>query len=83
MSLGSTQPLTKMSTKNLPGRKGWPAHKADNLTVICTPTHYFFLFYMLLNARALISRCMGACSLLDSKFSGQSSVFSTQPKFNY
>jgi hypothetical protein len=37
MALGSTQPLTEMSTRNLAGGKGYPAHKADNLTVICEP----------------------------------------------
>jgi hypothetical protein len=40
MALGSTQPLTEMSTKNLPGGgggKGRPMHKADNLTAICEP----------------------------------------------
>jgi hypothetical protein len=37
MALGSTQPLTEMSTKNLPGGKGGPARKADNLTAICEP----------------------------------------------
>jgi hypothetical protein len=26
-------PLTEMSTRNLPGGKGWPAHKADNLDI--------------------------------------------------
>jgi hypothetical protein len=25
MALGLTQPLTEMSTRNLPGGKGWPA----------------------------------------------------------
>jgi hypothetical protein len=40
MALGSTQPLTEMSTRNIPGGKGWPAHKADNLTTICEPTVY-------------------------------------------
>jgi hypothetical protein len=35
MALGSTQPLTEKSTRNLPGRKGRPARKADNLTAIC------------------------------------------------
>jgi hypothetical protein len=35
MSLGSTQPLTKINTRNLPGGKGRPAHKAENLTAIC------------------------------------------------
>jgi hypothetical protein len=34
MALGSTQPVTKMTNRNLPGDKGWPAHKADNLTAI-------------------------------------------------
>jgi hypothetical protein len=38
MSLESTQPLTEMSTRNLPGGgKGRPAPKADDLTVICEP----------------------------------------------
>jgi hypothetical protein len=32
MALGSTQPLTEMSTRNLPGGKGQPARKADKLT---------------------------------------------------
>jgi hypothetical protein len=37
MALGSTQPLTDMSTRNIPGGKGWPARKADILTAICEP----------------------------------------------
>jgi hypothetical protein len=37
MALGSTQPLTEMSTKNLTGGKGQPVSKADNLTAICEP----------------------------------------------
>jgi hypothetical protein len=31
------QPLTEMSTRNLPGGKGRPARKADDLTAICEP----------------------------------------------
>jgi hypothetical protein len=38
MTLGSTQPLTEMSTRNFPGGKGRPANKGDNLTAICEPT---------------------------------------------
>jgi hypothetical protein len=37
MALGSTQPLTEISTRNLPGGKGRPTRKADNLTTICEP----------------------------------------------
>jgi hypothetical protein len=37
MVLGSTQPLTEMSTSNIPGGKGRPARKAYNLTTICQP----------------------------------------------
>jgi hypothetical protein len=37
MALGSTQPLTEMSTRNLPVGKGRPARKADNLTALCEP----------------------------------------------
>jgi hypothetical protein len=33
--LGSTQPLTEMGTRNLPGGKMRPAHRADNLAAIC------------------------------------------------
>jgi hypothetical protein len=35
MALGLTQPLTEMSTRNLPGGKERPACKADNLYAIC------------------------------------------------
>jgi hypothetical protein len=35
MALGSTQPLTEMSTRNLPVGKGRPAREADMLTAIC------------------------------------------------
>jgi hypothetical protein len=37
MALGSTQTLTEMSTRNLPGGKGRPACGADNLTAIFEP----------------------------------------------
>jgi hypothetical protein len=35
MALGSTQPLTEMSTRNLPGGKGRPARRAYYLTATC------------------------------------------------
>jgi hypothetical protein len=35
IDLGSTQPLTEMSTRKLPGGKGRPARKPDILTTIC------------------------------------------------
>jgi hypothetical protein len=38
MALGLTQPLTEMSTRNLPGSKERPVHKVDNFTAICEPT---------------------------------------------
>jgi hypothetical protein len=37
MALESTQLLTQMSTRNLPGDKERPARKADNFTAICEP----------------------------------------------
>jgi hypothetical protein len=36
-ALWPTQSLTEMSTRNLPGGKGRPALKADNLTAMCEP----------------------------------------------
>jgi hypothetical protein len=38
MALGSIQPLTEMSTRNLNGGKERPARKAVNLTAICELT---------------------------------------------
>jgi hypothetical protein len=37
MAPGSIQRLTEMSTTNLPGGKGRPALKTDNLTAIYEP----------------------------------------------
>jgi hypothetical protein len=37
MALGSTQPPTKMSTRNLLGGKMQPTRRADNLAAICVP----------------------------------------------
>jgi hypothetical protein len=37
MALGLTQPLTEMSTRNLPGGEVWLVHKADTLTTIYDP----------------------------------------------
>jgi hypothetical protein len=37
MGLGSTQSLTEMSTRNLPGGERLPARKVDNLIAICEP----------------------------------------------
>jgi hypothetical protein len=40
MALGSTQPLTEMSTRNLPVDKMQAARKVDYLTAICEPIFY-------------------------------------------
>jgi hypothetical protein len=37
IALGSTQPLTEMSTRNFPGGKRRPARRADNLAAIYEP----------------------------------------------
>jgi hypothetical protein len=37
MALGLTQPLTEMSTRNLPGGKKGPTRRADKLATICEP----------------------------------------------
>jgi hypothetical protein len=37
MTLESAQPLAEMSTKNFPGGKKRPAHRADNLAAIYEP----------------------------------------------
>jgi hypothetical protein len=38
VTLGPTQLITEMITRNVPRGKGRPARKADNLTVICEPS---------------------------------------------
>jgi hypothetical protein len=40
MALGLTQPVTEMSTRNLPGGKWQPTLKPDNLTANCEPIVY-------------------------------------------
>jgi hypothetical protein len=41
MAMGSTEPLTEMSTRNLPeGVKGGQRVRLDNLTAICEMTVY-------------------------------------------
>jgi hypothetical protein len=40
MALGSTQPLTEMSTRNILGVKGRPVRRADNLAAIYEQTVY-------------------------------------------
>jgi hypothetical protein len=37
MALDSTQSVAEMNTRNLPGGKGRPVRKADNLTAIYEP----------------------------------------------
>jgi hypothetical protein len=37
MALGSTQPLSEMSIRNLPGDKKRPARRADNVAAISEP----------------------------------------------
>jgi hypothetical protein len=37
MALGSTQPLTEMGTRNIPGGNGRPTCKANKLTAVCEP----------------------------------------------
>jgi hypothetical protein len=62
MALGSTQPLTEMSTRNHPEGKGRPARKANNLTAICEPT-------VQKNVRVSTShKTMGLHGLLQSNF---------------
>jgi hypothetical protein len=37
MPLEFTEPLTEISTRNIPGGKSRPARKAQNLAAICEP----------------------------------------------
>jgi hypothetical protein len=38
MALGSTQLLTELSARSLPGVKGWPEGKVNDLIAICELT---------------------------------------------
>jgi hypothetical protein len=53
MALVSTQPLTKMSTRNLPGGKNRPATRADNLAAICEPNVWKYGSLNLSNPKGL------------------------------
>jgi hypothetical protein len=55
------QPLTEMSTRNLHGRKGRPARKAENLTNICKP-----IVSKMWELRRLATLCASAACYRDS-----------------
>jgi hypothetical protein len=58
IALGSTQPLTEISTKNLPGGKGWPVRKAGNLTTLWASTARYgnnFTFFTSIRWKWVIS----------------------------
>jgi hypothetical protein len=75
MALGSTQPLTEMSTRNLPGGKGRPARKADNLTAICEPA-----VWKMWEPRRLTTLWASTACYKDSFMSWNSSVFDYGPE---
>jgi hypothetical protein len=56
-----TQPVTEMSTRNLPGGKGRPAGKDDNLTAICEP-----IIYKMWELRRLTNLCVSEACYRDS-----------------
>jgi hypothetical protein len=77
MALESTQPLTEMSTRNLPGGKGRPARKADNLTAICKPISTIIdLFDIIHGPVFLLKRRFGGWILSPS--SGKNLLFWAQ-----
>jgi hypothetical protein len=61
MALGSIHPLTEMSTRILPGGKGRPARKADNLTAICE-----LIFYKMWEPRRLTTLWASTACYRDS-----------------
>jgi hypothetical protein len=61
MALESTQPLTEMRTRNLPGGKRQPAREADNLITLCE-----LIVYKMCEPQHLTSlRAFTACYLRD------------------
>jgi hypothetical protein len=63
VALASAQPLTEMSTRNLPGEggEGRPARKADNLIAICWP-----IFYKICEPQRLINLRASMACFVDS-----------------
>jgi hypothetical protein len=59
MALGSTQPLTEMSTRNLPEGKGRPAPEADGWVSVvengCFSTNYTALGHISTNGKVTLS----------------------------
>jgi hypothetical protein len=61
VTLGSTQPLTEVSTRNLPADKGRKACKSDNLTTICEP-----IVWKIWEPRRLTTLCASMACYKDS-----------------
>jgi hypothetical protein len=73
MALGSTQPLTEMSTRNVLGGKGWPALKADNLITFFEP-----IFYKMWESRRLTTLWASTACYMDSIYSLSGSCLKPQ-----
>jgi hypothetical protein len=61
MALGTTQPLTEMSTRNFPVGKRRAALKAEDLTAICEP-----IFWKMWELRRLTNLGASTASYRDS-----------------
>jgi hypothetical protein len=61
MALGSTRPLTELSTRNLPGGKGRLVRKTENLNAICE-----LIVYKMWEPRRLTTLWASAVCYMDS-----------------
>jgi hypothetical protein len=80
MALGSTQLLTEMSTRNLPGGKGRQVRGADNLTAICEPIVYKMWEPRHLTILWAFTACYGIALPFITVFSLPSSEFGPMPE---
>jgi hypothetical protein len=78
MAMGSTQPPTEMSTRSLPGGKGRPSPRTDNLTAICEPIVYIKCGNLDVSQLYKLSRLVRGIALpsfLSYKLNGSKNLF--------
>jgi hypothetical protein len=77
LALGSTQPLTKMSTRNFPGGKKRPARRADNLAAIYEPNVWKLWEPQPLTTLRASTACIGIAFIQGRSFFSLFSGFQT------
>jgi hypothetical protein len=78
MALRSSQPVTEMDTRTLPGDERWPASKADSLTTVSRlsrPAVFNLFFFFRLTPDVISLQLYTPKSVMDNSSYTQSIIY--------